>query len=133
VEQMLAYFHKAFVLDLHTYSFKRQMYGAKSATLPVFNLGTTKLDRKKHAKAVDLLLSELKKVQIKGIPVTALENDVFKGDGSVVMTLVAKFPEVTVVPLDIKKVFMDETTGEIHEETAKQIRSAVYSIAQKLL
>jgi hypothetical protein len=133
VEQMLAYFHKAVVLDLHTYSYKRQMYGARSAALPLFNVGSSQLDRKKQAKILDALLEGLRKVHLPGIPVIALENDLFKGDGAVATHLVGKFPEAAVVPLDIKKVFMDETTGEIDDPLARKLRDQLYAIAQKLV
>ncbi len=133
VEQILAYFHKAVVIDLHTYSFKRQMYGAKSASLPIFNIGTTRIDRNRHGKFVDALMEDLKKLQLNGSAVTVLENDVFKGDGAVVTEIAKKFPEATPLPLDIKKVFMDEATGRIDAPTADQIRATLVTIARRLV
>lgn len=132
MEQTMAYFHKTLVLDLHTYSFKRQMYGSKSSSLPLFNIGTTKLDRKKHAKTVDAWLAELAKIQVPDMETTVAENDLFKGDGAVAINLIEKFPEAAIIPLDIKKLFMDETTGQIHEPIAQKLRAEIEKIAQKL-
>jgi hypothetical protein len=133
VEQVIAVHQKAVVFDLHTYSYKRPMHGNKSSTLPVFNVGTTKLDRAKHVQGIETLLSELRKVQLSGINVTVAENDVFKGDGAVISEIAPKFPEALIFALDIKKVFMDETTGKIDEGLSAQLRAAVHSVAQKLL
>ncbi len=133
VERSMAHHKKALVLDLHTYSYKRPMFGNKSSTLPVFNVGTTSLDRKKHAKTIDGFLQELRKIRLKGVDISVAENDVFKGDGAVVQSIVSKFPEAGVLVLDVKKVFMDEATGQIHEELAQQLRAALHGILQKLV
>ncbi|MFH1263472.1 MAG: N-formylglutamate amidohydrolase [Pseudomonadota bacterium] len=132
VNESIMKFGKATVLDVHTYSHKRPLYGARTSTLPVFNVGTTKLDRKSHTKAIDQLLADLKGVQLNGAAVTVAENDVFKGDGAIISALAPKYPAALIVPLDIKKVFMDETSGKVDETIAQQIRASLAPIIGKL-
>jgi N-formylglutamate amidohydrolase len=118
VDEAVERFGKAVVLDLHSYNYQRQ--GPVPAwwedlSKPAINLGT--LDsHTRFRPLLDALLEEFARVRWGDRPVTVGENVVFKG-GYVHRRLQARHPEKVVCPsIELKKIFMDEHTGELQEE-----------------
>ena len=127
VDEAVARFGKAVVLDLHSYNYQRQ--GPVPAwwedlSKPAINLGT--LDA--HARfrpLLDALLDELARVRWGDRTVTVGENVVFKG-GYVHRRLQARHPDKVVCPsIELKKIFMDEHTGELQEEAFAKLVTEV--------
>lgn len=132
MEEITTAFGKTLVLDVHSYNYKRPNLAGKVSTLPVFNLATSAHDQKTHRKALDILVSELSKISFSGGTLsTVKENDVFKKDGAVAITLEPKFPESLIVPVEVKKIYMDELTGELNGKLVEILRTSFPKIAQK--
>ncbi len=127
VERMTARFGKLLVLDAHSYNFRRQNYQGREHTLPTFNLAASATDQKKYRAVLDRIAQNLAKIRIGGAAATVKENDVFKKDGAVAAVLEKKYPDAFVLPVEIKKVYMDERTGELAPSVIESLRHGIFA------
>lgn len=102
-------FGAALIFDVHSYNFLRQAEGS-----PTFNLGTEQIDKERWQSVVDLSLSKLSKIEFPNLPVESKENGVFHGRGYLIAHINSRFQNSLVLPLEVKKIFMDEMTGELY-------------------
>jgi N-formylglutamate amidohydrolase len=91
--------------DVHAYNFSR-----RSDVTPVFNLGTQWIDLTRWGEAVDGFCAALKTVRLPAVPVDVMINAVFSGEGYQARFISKRFPGSLLLPLEIKKVYMSETT-----------------------
>ncbi|GAA6154281.1 flavohemoglobin expression-modulating QEGLA motif protein [Pseudoteredinibacter isoporae] len=102
-------FGAALVFDVHSYNFLRQ-----ESVSPTFNLGTEQIDKERWKSVIDFVLSKLSKVELPNLPVDSMENTVFYGRGYLIAHVNSRFQNSLVLPLEVKKVFMDELNGELY-------------------
>lgn len=122
---------QAVVLDLHSYNYQRdQPVPAwwEDLSKPCINLGTLSA-HERFRPLLDRMMEEFGKVRYGGRLVTVGENVVFKG-GYVHQRLQARHPDKVVCPsIELKKIFMDEKTGKLHEPAfaayAKDVTGAI--------
>ncbi|MFZ7119806.1 MAG: flavohemoglobin expression-modulating QEGLA motif protein [Eubacteriaceae bacterium] len=103
-------FGAGIIYDIHSYNFKR---GNIHFEYPVFNLGTEKVNKKRYSKYVNRFIKELSKIKFKNIENRVAENEVFYGRGYLVRYISEMFSNVLVLPLEVKKIYCDENTGDI--------------------
>lgn len=108
VEALTEDFGQCIVYDTHSYNYKRH----ERTDLPVFNLGTTSVKSDKWRPVINTWLSALKNMQVEGVDITAAENDIFYGKGYLAGFCHSRYDDVLVLATEVKKVFMDELTGE---------------------
>jgi len=123
--------HGAFVvLDLHTYNHRRDGPNgspADAAANPEVNIGTGSMDRARWGPLVDRFMNDLSQVEVQGRRLDVRENVKFQG-GRWPRWIHETFPETGCsLAIEFKKFFMDEWTGEGHEESIGQITSALRS------
>ena len=110
-------FQSCVVYDIHSYNYKRIKTCA-----PVFNVGTHFLIGNKKKKMATAWLEHLAKIELPHIETSALENEVFQGKGYLAEFISTKYPRVMVLPTEIKKIYCDETTGDIFPEIIEALR-----------
>ncbi len=103
-------FGAALIFDVHSYNYLRR----NGAVTPTFNIGTEQLDRERWHGIINLTLSRLEQITLPNLPVTAEENKVFSGRGYLAAHINSHFQNTLVLPLEVKKIFMDELSGEIY-------------------
>ena len=123
---------KTFVLDLHSYNYQRTNPTRKPIDFPDFNLAVSTQDHTKYRKALDALTNELKKLEITNGTPTVKENDVFKKDGAVATKLEALYPNCLITPVEVKKIYMNEKTGEMNPPMIETIRRKMAPLAKKV-
>jgi len=94
--------------DVHSYNWRRPGMG----DTPVFNVGTEQIDMARWENAVNRWVSELARIHLPGIPVRAAVNEVFFGRGYHATFVRETQPNTLILPSEVKKIFMDENTGE---------------------
>lgn len=104
-------FGAALVFDIHSYNHLRIEDDTKA---PTFNLGTEQIDKERWQGAIDLTLTKLGQVELPNLPVTAQENTAFYGRGYLIAHINSRFQNTLVLPLEVKKIYMDELTGELY-------------------
>lgn len=102
-------FSAALVFDVHSYNHLR-----RDEETPTFNIGTEQIDLDRWQSVVDISLDKLSKINLPNMPVSALENAVFYGRGYMISHINSRFQNSLVLPLEVKKVFMDELSGEAY-------------------
>ena len=130
VTSTLAKFAVCLVYDVHAYNITRQVQKGISSP-PVFNLGTSSIDRRRWEAAVDDWLVRLKQIEIPGVQTTVAENCVFQGKGELCRRLTQWDPRILVLPTEISKVYMDETKGTVHAEAVKALQKGLGKAMRK--
>jgi N-formylglutamate amidohydrolase len=129
--------HRRFVVyDLHSYNHRRagaQAQPADPATNPDINVGTGSMDRSCWGPVADRLIEDLASASFRGTTLDVRENVNFKG-GEFPAWVHREFPgEGCAIALEFKKFFMDEWTGELHENDVAAILSALRRAARGTL
>ncbi|MBN2715283.1 MAG: N-formylglutamate amidohydrolase [Deltaproteobacteria bacterium] len=123
------------VLDFHSYNHRRDGKDAKPADErrnPVVNLGTGALDRKLWKPIIDTFIETVSGFKLDGKKLDVRENVKFKG-GYLSRWIVENFPEsACVLAIDVKKVFMDEWSGELYEDRMNLFRDAFVAAMDKM-
>jgi len=78
----------------------------------VFNLGTTSVENNKWRPVIESWLIELQNITIDTVATTVAENDIFLGKGFLATSCHSRYNDVLVLATEVKKVFMNELTGE---------------------
>lgn len=102
-------FGASLIFDVHSYNHLR-----REGEPPTFNIGSEQIDKDRWGSVLDLALQRLSKIELPNMPVFAKENDVFFGRGYMISHVNSRFQNTLVLPLEVKKVFMDELTGELY-------------------
>lgn len=118
-----------FVLyDLHSYNHRRAGPNAPPedpATAPEVNVGTGALDRARWAPVVERFIRELTCRDFLGRRLDVRENVRFRG-GHFPAWVARSFPESGCpLAIEVKKIYMDEWTGEIDPRLAAELRRAL--------
>jgi len=108
VEALAKDFGQCLVYDIHSYNYQRH----ERKDVPVFNIGTSSVKSEKWRPIIDTWLNALKTMQVEGVEVTAAENDVFFGKGNLAGHCHRLYDNVLVLATEVKKVFMNELTGD---------------------
>ncbi len=124
LERILAHHPRAVVFDLHTYNHRRDGPDAPSAPQeenPDVNLGTGNLDRERWAPVVDAFMETVAAADYRGGRLDVRENVRFQG-GYLSRWVRETFPErVCALAIEVKKIFMDEWTGEIDPDRHRAV------------
>lgn len=102
-------FSAALICDIHSYNHLR-----RDGETPTFNIGTEQIDLDRWQSVVNLSLDKFSKINLPNMPVLAQENAVFYGRGYMISHINSRFQNSLVLPVEVKKVFMDELSGELY-------------------
>ena len=96
------------VYDMHSYNYLR-MEGQEP---PVFNIGTEQLDSVRWDKVIQHWNHSLNSIELPNISSRSAINEVFWGRGYLATFVKNNFKNTLALPTEVKKVFMDEQSGE---------------------
>ena len=108
------------VYDIHSYNYKRW-----DREVPLFNVGTEKLDLNLHEETIQNWLNELKNIDLPDIINTAVTNDVFSGRGYNLEYITSHFKKTLVLATEIKKVYYDELTGDPFPKIIRKLQQSL--------
>jgi len=95
------------VYDVHSYNGSRK--GGASA--PTFNIGTHSVDMRRYRRNIEFLERTLAQIEVPNEHVRVGRNEVFEGRGYVAAFLRQNFKNSLCIPLEVKKVFCNESDG----------------------
>ena len=128
VAELEKQFGATLIFDTHSYNYLR-----RNDESPTFNLGTEQVNLDKWQGVINLSKKQLSKISLPNLPVSAKENSAFFGRGYMIAHINSRFHNCLVIPLEIKKIFMDELTGEIYplvmEELTQQLKHCLTEIS----
>jgi len=93
--------------DMHSYNWRRW-----ERPVPVFNIGSEKIDQSKYVESVNAWAKELKKIELPHDENTTEINDVFKGFGYQLAYITQNFENTLVLATEVSKIYCNEETGE---------------------
>jgi uncharacterized protein (TIGR02421 family) len=103
--------------DIHSYNYVRW-----ERDVPLFNLGTENIDKKRYGAYVDNWLEELSRISLPDIKNSTMENDVFSGRGYNLIYTNRNFKNTLVLATEIKKVYCDELNGDIYPRIIRRLQ-----------
>ena len=105
------------VYDMHSYNYKRW-----DREVPLFNIGTERVDHNKFGNIIENWREELSKIKITGIDNTTAINDVFMGRGYNLEYITTNFKNTLVLATEVKKVYCNELTGATYPKVVKELQ-----------
>lgn len=111
-------FGNAIVFDIHSYNYKRI-----EQNTPTFNIGAGQIDVERWGKVISQFERQLNKIELPNIDVRAATDEVFHGRGYLISHINAHFDNTLVLPTEVKKVFMDETSGQVYPLVLDNLKS----------
>ncbi len=97
--------------DVHSYNYQRP----GMADTPVFNIGTEQIDTRRWQTAIDHWQQQLDRISLPGIQARCAINEVFYGRGYHATFVKQDFHNTLILPTEVKKIFMDERSGQVDE------------------
>lgn len=103
--------------DIHSYNYIRI-----DREVPVFNIGSERIDQDRFGKDVAKWRQELAKIEIPNVTTTSEINDIFFGRGYLLEFLLTKHPEILTLATEVKKVYCNEESGETFPQVIEAIQ-----------
>ncbi len=113
------------VYDLHSYNHLRMEH---ETSPPTFNIGTEQLDSIRWARVIKHWNKGLGTANLPNIETRSAIDEVFFGRGYLATFVKQKFKNTLALPTEVKKVFMDELSGEPYPLVLDDLKSALKQI-----
>ena len=117
VEKLEELYNGCIVYDMHSYNHQRW-----ERDVPLFNIGTEKIDVQKYGDVIENWTSELKNIDVVGVDNITAINDVFYGRGYNLEFITTNFSNTLVLAVEIKKIFSNELTGEDYPKIIRELQ-----------
>jgi uncharacterized protein (TIGR02421 family) len=111
-------FNNAIVFDIHSYNYKRI-----EKDTPTFNIGGGQIDVERWGNVVNQFEKQLNKIELPNLSVRAATDEVFHGRGYLITHINAHFDNTLVLPTEVKKVFMDEASGDVYPLVLEELKA----------
>lgn len=111
-------FNNAIVFDIHSYNYKRL-----EKDTPTFNIGGGQIDVERWGNVVSQFEKQLNKIELPNLNVRAATDEVFHGRGYLITHINAHFDNTLVLPTEVKKVFIDEASGEVYPLVLEELKA----------
>ncbi len=121
VEKVESLYGACVVFDVHSYNHLRR----EETDTPTFNLGTEQIDLDRWNAVVQRFEKNLGKIELTNLEVRAAQNEVFYGRGYLIAHVNSRFENTLVLPCEVKKVFMDELTGEPYRLLLNELKEGM--------
>lgn len=120
-ERLEALHPRVLAFDVHSYNFRRPGMG----DVPLFNIGTEQLDTARWRGVIEQWAERLGRITLPGVEVRAAIDEVFYGRGYQATFIKEHYRNTLALPTELKKVFMDERSGEPDHEILAALRQAL--------
>lgn len=118
VSKVEALFGACIFFDIHSYNADRI-----SSDAPTFNIGTEQIDIDRWGRVINRFKTSLDKIELAHSKVRAAFDEVFFGRGYLISHMNSRFENTLVIPCEVKKVFMNESNGEVYPLELNELKS----------
>lgn len=122
IEVIEKQFRNAIVFDIHSYNHKRI-----EEDTPTFNIGSGQIDVERWGSVVNQFEKQLNNIALPNLEVRAATDEVFHGRGYLITHVNAHFDNTLVLPTEVKKIFMDEVTGDVYPLVLEELKAGFKS------
>lgn len=120
IKKLQSLFGSCIVYDIHSFNYQRY-----NRYLPLFNIGTDKIDTIRYKPQIRYWIKELKKIILPDIVNTTAVNDIFYGHGYLLEYISNHFSNTLVLATEIKKIYINEQTGEQYPVVMTALQQAL--------
>jgi uncharacterized protein (TIGR02421 family) len=120
VEVIEKQFNNAIVFDIHSYNYKRI-----EKDTPTFNIGSGQIDVERWGSVVNQFEKQLNRIVLPNLDVRAATDEIFHGRGYLITHVNAHFDNTLVIPTEVKKIFMDESSGELYPLVLEELKAGL--------
>lgn len=120
-------FSGCLIIDMHSYNWKIR----DLETSPIFNIGTSQFNVGKWKSLLETLEQELITIPLPNINTTVGRDIVFQGRGYQATFAAAHQYCPPLIPFEVKKVYMDEKTGQPYPIVLEALRKGIYQAILK--
>jgi uncharacterized protein (TIGR02421 family) len=113
-------FNNAIVFDIHAYNYKRI-----EKDTPTFNIGSGQIDVERWGNVVNQFEKQLNRIILPNLDVRAAVDEVFHGRGYLITHVNSHFDNTLVIPTEVKKIFMDESSGEVYPLVLEELKAGL--------
>lgn len=110
------------LFDVHSYNWQIRQH----PQAPVFNIGTAHIDVSRWRLPLAVLEKNLAMIELPNLETQVERNALFEGRGYQASFLRENFTNTLVIPIDIKKIFMDEENGEPFPLVLEQLQHGLH-------
>lgn len=129
IEKLEQQFGACLVYDIHSYNYMRHERSY------VFNVGIENVDIKRFNTHISHWKKQLVSIKNRRITTDVSVNHIFQGNGYLLIHITKKFKNTLVMATEIKKIFMNELTGQpypvIIQTIAKGMKNAILNDAAR--
>jgi uncharacterized protein (TIGR02421 family) len=118
VEVIEKQFSNAIIFDIHSYNHNRI-----EKDTPTFNIGSEQIDIERWGNVVSLFEKQLNRIVLPNLDVRAATDELFHGRGYLITHINAHFDNTLVLPTEVKKIFMDESSGEVYPLVLEELKA----------
>lgn len=111
------------IYDVHAFNYQHLESGT-----PVFNLGSHFINKQKWRKEVERFSDKLAQTSLPNMTVTAAINEISVGRGYLAQFCREQLTDTLCLPLYIKKIYMDELTGEQYPLVIEQLKEVLKQV-----
>ncbi len=122
IEVIEKQFKNAIVFDIHSYNYKRI-----EEDTPTFNIGSGQIDVERWGNIVSQMEKQLNFIALPNLDVRAATDEVFHGRGYLITHVNAHFDNTLVLPIEVKKIFMDESSGDVYPLVLEELKAGFKS------
>ena len=126
LKQLLSVLEKKFgevlLIDLHSYNWQIR----KHKDAPVFKIGTKQVDVTRWKSTISTLEKKLSAILLPNLKVNCKRNVVFEGRGYQATFVTTEFSNTLIIPLEIKKIYMDEKKGTLFPLVLERLKKGLY-------
>ena len=115
-------FKNAIVFDIHSYNYKRI-----EVDTPTFNIGSGQIDIERWGNIVSQMEKQLNLIALPNLQVRAATDEVFHGRGYLITHVNAHFDNTLVLPIEVKKIFMNESSGDVYPLVLEELKAGFKS------
>ena len=122
IEVIEKQFKNSIIFDIHSYNYKRI-----NKDTPTFNIGSGQIDIERWGSVVNHFEKQLNHIALPNLDVRSAINEVFHGRGYLITHVNAHFDNTLVIPVEVKKIFMDETSGDVYPLVLEELKTGFKS------
>ncbi len=123
VAKLESLFKSCIVFDIHSYNYQRHQKDT-----PTFNIGSEQIDSQRWSGIVKHYNGLLNQITLPNLDCRSAVNEMFQGKGYLIAHINARFDNTLVLPTEVKKVFMDEHSGEPFPFVLRDLKTAFRSV-----